>query len=103
MPMGITDDAVEIEYWRHPDGGWSAFCLLSSDGVGITVGAPTEDKLFLNAATGMERLWEYLSRQPALPAGLRLLLRFRNHPLRFHRIESPAPAPRRSRSIAEDA
>lgn len=91
--MGITDEAIDVEYWQQSDGTWVATCRLTQTGVGVTVGASSEDRIFGHVGTAMDRLWDYLGRQRALPDQLRLLLRFHRHPLRFRRVAAPANAP----------
>lgn len=100
--MGITDEAIEIEYWHRPDGGWSALCLLTADGIGVTVAAPNRDRLFTNAVEALDRFWEYAGRQAVPGAPLRLVMRFRGHPLRFHRVPAPREPVRPLRSVAAE-
>lgn len=98
--MGIRDEAIEIEYWRRPAGGWAAICLLTGDGVGITVAALTRERVFAQAMTAMEHFWDYAGRQASPPPNLRLVLRFRRHPLRFRRVPPPAADRSAVRSFA---
>ena len=89
LRMGIHDDAIDVEYWQQPDGTWAAVCMLTRSGVGVSVGAISEERIFNYVAAAMERFWEYLARQEALTPQLRLIRRFERHPLRFRRVSCP--------------